>query len=184
MEKPKEAVSHDAITGIYVINQPAKLFGAIRSLMERNLSKGGEFYLADAAQVMVDDGAELHAQEATVWQDTGTIEAILGSAGPPFQALNYLLDRNALVEGAQDHSVIIPPVYLPATATVTESIIGPYVSIGEGAVIRRSVVRQSIVGRNALIDGLHLANSLVGDEATATGKASELNISDHSSVTA
>lgn len=183
VEKPKEPVSHDAITGIYIINQPARLFAAIRTLMERGATKGGEYYLADAAQVMVDEGADLRALEATVWQDTGTIEAILGSAGPPFQALNYLLERNPLVEGAQDHSVIIPPVYLPASATVSESVVGPYVSVGEGAVIRRSVVRQSIIGRNALVDGLHLASSLIGDDATATGKASELNISDHSAVT-
>lgn len=183
VEKPAEPVSHDAIIGIYVINQPEKLFGAIRELMQRGGTRGGEYFLADAAQLMVDHGAHLTPLAASVWQDTGTVDAILGSGGPPFQANHYLIERNAAVEGACDHAVIIPPVYLPASATVTESVLGPYVSVGEGAVIRRSLVRESIIGRNALVDGLHLAHSLLGDEATATGKASELNISDNSSVT-
>lgn len=182
VEKPPEPVSHDAIVGIYVIRRPEQLFGAIRMLMDRGETRGGEYFLADAAQVMVDEGAYLVAVPATVWQDTGTIDAILGTSGPPFQAHHYLLERNATVAAACDHSVIIPPVYLPASATVTESVVGPYVSVGEEAVIRRSVVRESIIGRKALIDGLHLANSLIGDEATATGKAAELNISDHSDV--
>ena len=182
LEKPQEPLSHDGIAGIYVFKQPQHLFRAIHTLMERGGARGGEYYLADAAQVMVDEGAHLTPIPATVWQDTGTIEAILGSAGPPFQALHYLLDRSAQVEGACDHSVIIPPVYLPASATVTESVVGPYVSVGEGAVIRRSLVRESIIGRNALVDGLHLAHSFVGDEATTTGRPSALNISDHSNV--
>lgn len=183
VEKPPEPVSHDAIIGIYVIKNPGHLFRAIRTLMERGGTRGGEYFLADAAQVMVDEGAHLVPVPATVWQDTGTIDAILGSEGPPFQALHYLLDRNHTVEAAQDTSVIIPPVYLPASATVTESVVGPYVSVAEGAVIRRSVVRESIIGRNALVDGMHLSFSLIGDDATATGKPSQLNISDHSSVT-
>jgi glucose-1-phosphate thymidylyltransferase len=184
VEKPSEPISHDGIVGIYVINHPERLFAAVRRLMEQGGERAGEYFLADAIQLMVDEGANLSPLPATVWQDTGTIDAILGTAGPPFQAHHYLLDRFAKVEGAQDHSVIIPPVYLPASATVTESIVGPYVSVAEGAVIRRSVVRESIVGRNALVDSVHLTDTIIGDEATATGRAMQLNISDHSAVTA
>ncbi|MBI2760798.1 MAG: NTP transferase domain-containing protein [Chloroflexi bacterium] len=183
LEKPSEPVSHDGIVGIYVINQPEKLFRAIRQLMDSGAKRSGEYFLADAAQLMVEEGARLTPVPAAVWQDTGTIEAVLGSGGPPFQAHHYLLDRLSMNECAEDNSAIIPPVYLPASATISESVVGPYVSVGEGAVIRRSVVRESVIGRNALIDGLHLEYSLIGDEATATGKPSALNISDHSSVT-
>jgi glucose-1-phosphate thymidylyltransferase len=182
VEKPAEPVSHDAIIGIYVINRPELLFAAIRTVMEQGATRGGEYFLADAAQEMIDQGAQLVPLPASVWQDTGTIDAIIGTSGPPFEAHRYLLDRNQLNEGAQDHSAIVPPVYIPASATITESVVGPYVSVGEGAVIRRSVVRDSIIGNNALVDGLHLSHSLIGDEATATGKAAALNISDHSSV--
>src|SRR5581483_2904767 len=108
---------------------------------------------SDAAQVMVDAGAHLAPVPATVWQDTGTIDAILGSSGPPFQAHHYLLDKCQLQAAACDNAIVIPPVYLPASATISESVVGPYVTVAEGAVIRRSVVRESIVGRNALVDG-------------------------------
>jgi glucose-1-phosphate thymidylyltransferase len=182
VEKPPEPVSHDAIIGIYVINHPEKLFQSIRKVMDEGATRGGEYFLADAAQAMIDEGANLVTMPATVWQDTGTIDAIIGASGPPFQAHRYLLERNQLNEGAEDHSVVIPPVYIPASATITESVVGPYVSLGEGAVVRRSVLRDTVVGSNALIDGLHLSFSIIGDEATATGKAAVLNISDHSSV--
>jgi len=182
VEKPAEPLSHDAIIGVYALKRPEPLFRAIRALLGSDAARGGEYFLADAVQRMVDEGAHLTTVPAAVWQDTGTIEAILGTEGPPFQALNYLLEKHGRVEGAQDHSVIIPPVHLPASATVIESVVGPYVSVDEGAVIRRSVVRQSIIGKGTLIDGLHLAGSLIGDEATATGRPAALNISDHSSV--
>ena len=182
-EKSPVVVSHDAIAGVYVLKGPDQLFRAIRALMERGETRGGEYFLADALQLMVDEGAHLTPVPASVWQDTGTIEAILGSAGPPFQAHHYLLDQHARVEGACENSAVIPPVYLPASATISESVVGPYVSVGEGAVIRRSVVRESIIGHRAMVDSLYLVNSIVGDEATATGTMSELRISDYSSVT-
>lgn len=183
VEKPETPVSHDGIIGIYLFKEPRRLFAAIRALMTSGSARNGEYFLADAAQVLVDQGAHLTPIPATVWQDTGTIEAIVGSGGPPFQANHYLLDNCHTVEAACDHSVIIPPVYLPASATITESVIGPYVSVADGAVIRRSIVRESIIGRNALVDEAHLEFSLIGDEATVQGPTSRLNISDNSSVT-
>lgn len=182
VEKPSEPVSHDAIVGVYVINDPVKLFQAIRALMERGGARAGEYFLADALQMMVDEGARLVPVPATVWQDTGTIEAILGTAGPPFQAHHYLLGRSATPEVARERSVIIPPVYLPDSATVVDSVIGPYVSVGEGAVIERSVVRESIIGHGARVEAQILDGSLIGDHAVVTGTPARLNISDHSTV--
>ena len=184
VEKPREPVSHEGLIGVYVFNQPAKLFTAIDTLMAQGSAgmKGNEYYLADATQVMIDQGADLRIIEATVWQDTGTIDAIVGSAGPPFQALNYLLERTAVVEQRPDDCVLIPPVHLPASAKVRNSIIGPYVSIDEGATIANSVLSQTIIGRNAVVLNTHLLNSLIGDDATVEERPRTLNISDHSSV--
>jgi glucose-1-phosphate thymidylyltransferase len=181
-EKPREPISHDAIIGVYVINRPDKLFRAIRALLAGGIARNGEYFLADALQLLVDEGGHLAVVPASVWQDTGTIEAILGSAGPPFQALHYLLERHAAVHGTCERSVIVPPVYLGPGATVTESVIGPYVSVEAGATIHRSVVRQSIIGRQAQVQDVLLENSLIGEEAQVRGRPSALNISDHSSV--
>ncbi len=182
VEKPREPVSHDAIIGVYVINDPGKLFRAVHTLMAEDSARNGEFFLADALQLLVDEGGHLVAVPATVWQDTGTIEAILGTAGPPFQALHYLLARHAALHGTCERSVILPPVYLGPGAVISESVIGPYVSIEEGAVIQRSVVRQSIIGRNTQVRDTQLVNSLIGEEAQVRGRPTALNISDHSSV--
>lgn len=182
VEKPREPVSHDAIVGVYVINHPHQLFRAIDTLMARGGERGGEYFLADAAQVMIDEGARFTPVPATVWQDTGTIEAIVGADGPPFQALRYLLSRGAGAAAAPRDSAIIPPVYIPASATIEESVVGPYVSVDEGAIVRRSVVRDSIIGRGARIEDAHLRYSLIGDEARVAGRPAQLNISDHSWV--
>lgn len=183
VEKPREPVSHDAIIGIYVLNDPDKLFRAIHALLTQGNARNGEYFLADALQLLVDEGGHLVAVPATVWQDTGTIEAILGSAGPPFQALHYLLARHAALHGTCERSVIVPPVYLGPGAIVSESVVGPYVSVEAGAAIHRSVVRQSIIGRNTQVQDAQLENSLIGEEARVRGRRSALNISDHSHVT-
>ena len=180
VEKPETPVSHDAVIGVYVINHPEQLFQAIRTLVERGGTRGGEYFLADALQIMVDEGARLTALAATVWQDTGTIGAIVGSEGPPFQALNYLLSRHGVVSGDHPGSVFIPPVYVPASATVRESVVGPYVSLGENVSIERSVLRQSLIGAGARLRDVALADSLIGEAAAVTREPAALNISDHS----
>src|SRR5438309_862976 len=106
---------------IFVIS-PGDLGGRVRQFMQT-------VYPAVAAQIMVDSGSRLIAHQATVWEDTGTIDAILGTNGSSFHALRFLVERAAGGSGIQSNCIIVPPVYVSDTATLTECVVGPYVSV-------------------------------------------------------
>jgi len=175
IEKPDSAVSNLAMIGLYYVQAAEQLMHAIATLMERNIQTKGEFYLTDALQLMIDDGARFIAEPVAVWEDCGKPETVL-------QTNRYLLDHGRAYVGRAEGSIIIPPVYIDDSAQVTSSIIGPYVSIAAGAIVRDSIIRDSIINRDALIQSTTLENSLVGDNALVYGDFRELNVGDASEI--
>ena len=66
--------------------------------------------------------------------------------------------------------------------TLTRSTIGPNVSIGAGSVIEDSQIEHTIIGEKAKIVRSKLINSLVGDEALIDGVKGTMTVGDNSEV--
>ena len=94
----------------------------------------------------------------------------------------YLLD-GARVPDMGDRAVIIPPVHIDSTATIEASVIGPYVSIGAGARVSHTIVRNAIIGEMAQVENALIENSLIGFQALLKGRWSRLNVGDLSEIT-
>src|SRR5690606_32202644 len=125
VEKPDEPISNLAVMGIYYFRDSQRLMETIERQISDDKVTKGEYFLADAIQMMIDEGATFTTSEASVWQDAGTNEALL-------ETNRYLLDQ-AKASASAENSLIVPPALLDPTAKVERSIIGPYVSIGPGA---------------------------------------------------
>jgi glucose-1-phosphate thymidylyltransferase len=151
------------------------LYVAIDEQMRRGLSLKNEYFIADAIQLMIDDGKRVVAAPVTEWRDCGNEAALLDTN-------RYLLDAMPPAPAQTTNSVIIPPSYVSPAATIERSVIGPYASIGDRAVVQDAIVRDSIVDDDALIRSAHVAGSLVGRGATISGKPATLNVSDLSRV--
>lgn len=175
IEKPDNDISNLAMIGLYYVRDSQRLMGAIETMMARNIQTKGEFYLTDALQLMIDDGARFAAEPVAVWEDCGKPETVL-------QTNRYLLDHGRSHGEPANGSILIPPVYIDDSAEVVNSIIGPYVSIAAGAVVRDSIVRDSIINQDALILSATLQNSLIGDDAIVQGDFRELNVGDSSEI--
>ncbi len=175
VEKPQEPESNLAVVGLYYFKDSQWLFRSIKTLMDSGRSLKGEYYLADAIQVMIDDGAKFRTFPVAVWEDTGTWEAVL-------HANRYLLRTMDKHEEPYmlKTSLVVPPSYISPDATVENSIVGPYASISEGATIRDSIVRNSIVSPGATVANSSLFGSLVGERATIEGAYQTVNIGDDS----
>lgn len=175
VEKPQQPESNLAVVGLYYFKDSSKLFSAIRTLMQSGRSRSGEYFLTDALQVMVDEGAKFRTYPVHVWEDTGTWDAVL-------HANRYLLRR--MDEHAEPYmlgtSLVLPPSYVSPEATVENSIIGPYAAISEGATVRDSMVKNSIVSPRAKVTGAMLFGALVGERATVEGSYQTLNVGDDS----
>ncbi|MHA1969890.1 MAG: hypothetical protein ACW964_19115 [Candidatus Hodarchaeales archaeon] len=81
-----------------------------------------------------------------------------------------------------DNSIMIYPVAIQPDCQISNSIIGPYVSIDKGTKIVRSIISSSIIGTNSNIQHTSINGSLVGDRVELVGGLSDLNIGDHSKI--
>jgi glucose-1-phosphate thymidylyltransferase len=147
--------------------------------MKRDVQLKGEFFLADAVNILLEQGTLMRPERIETWLDTGTISATLETNA-------YLLDHGCdnSAEGARRPGLtVLPPVFIHPGATVEGSVIGPHVSVGAGCEVRGSVVRNSILEDGALVIDSVLSGSFIGRSARIEGRASALNIGDNSSFT-
>jgi glucose-1-phosphate thymidylyltransferase len=150
---------------------------AIKILMDKNIQTKGEFYLADALQVMIDDGAILKPEPVNIWLDCGKPETVL-------ETNRYLLKHNMdnSNEVASVASIIVPPVHVHPSATIKNCIIGPYVTIAANCEIHDSIIRDSIVDEESYIKDAMLRDSLIGRKVDLIGRYRRLNLGDSAFV--
>lgn len=169
VEKPATPISNKAICSPYYFKSAQLLFGAIRQIIAQHQQTKGEYYIADALNVLFEQGARMLPVEMPVWLDTGTVEAMLDTN-------RILLEkRHSPTIRTQDTAVIIEPVQIGSGAVIEQSVVGPYVAIGSNAVIRASVVSDSIIEENAQLDCAALKHAIVGRFAKIRGPYAEEN---------
>lgn len=177
VEKPDEPISNLAVIGVYYLRQHDLLFDAIDELIEKDIMTKGEYFLADALQIMVERGTNLEAWPVRVWEDCGTPEAVLNTN-------RYLLENGgkATREVATVNSLVVQPVHVADGVEIENSIVGPYVSLAEGCKVHNSIIRNTIADENALIEDTMLDRSLIGKHANVRGRYRTLNVGDSSAV--
>jgi glucose-1-phosphate thymidylyltransferase len=175
IEKPDTTENRLAVVGLYYVRDVEQLFAAIDDLIERNIQTKGEFYLADALQLMIERGATFTAERVSVWEDCGTPSTVL-------QTNRFLLDQGYTKTINTQHSVLVPPVYVHEDVIIENSVIGPHVAVGKGSTIRNAVIRDSILGDGVNIHGAILEASIIGAGAEVSGSFRQLNVGDASSV--
>jgi glucose-1-phosphate thymidylyltransferase len=175
VEKPKTPISKRANIGLYYIRNWKLLFEGINHVLEQPKNQG-EYFLTDAFQYMIDKGAKIRVIDVEGWYDAGKIETML-------ETNEAMLTRGRARRPSGDgDSTIIDPVYIEDNVTLKKSKIGPNVSIGSGSVLDGSEISNSIIGANAKISKSVLKNSLVGDDTVLDGVKGEVTVGDHSEV--
>lgn len=175
VEKPDSVTNKKALIGLYYFRDGAWLARACESLMEKRIQTKGEYYLADAVNLMIKEGANFQVRTVGVWQDTGKPETT-------FITHRYLLEHGCdnSFDTPRPGVSIIPPVYIHPEAVIETSVIGPHVSVGKGARISNSILRDCIVDEDTKIEAEILEESLIGRWVSLSGKFRKLNIGDSS----
>ncbi|MDP2995232.1 MAG: sugar phosphate nucleotidyltransferase [Anaerolineales bacterium] len=189
VEKPQAMDNNLVVVGCYYFKQAEELLSAIEEQFRRGASLRGEYFLTDTINIMIERGLKMRTQTVEVWLDTGTIDATL-------ETNRYLLSR--LQVGKLEHEnlqtwkranvTIVPPVFVHASAEISNSVIGPYASIGADCKITGARVEDSILEAGVTVDAAALKGSFIGRQARVQGRSADdpplkLNIGDNSSVT-
>jgi glucose-1-phosphate thymidylyltransferase len=123
---------------------------------------------------MIERGGEFAPFVIDEWFDCGKPEAMLET--------NRKVLKNAPSARPIEGSIIIPPVSISPGAEIVNSIIGPYVSIAERAVVHSSVIRDSVLAEGATVTDALLESSLIGTNAVIRGGFKKLDVGDSSEI--
>ena len=176
VEKPDTPISKRANIGLYYIRDWKLLYEGIDHVLSRPKNKG-EYYLTDAFQYMIDKGAKIKVVDVQGWFDAGKLDTLL-------ETNRTMLERGRSRRPASvpAGSVIVDPVYIEDNVTISNSTIGPNVSLGKGSVVKDSTLRDVIAGAEVSIASSMLRDSMIGDSAIVEGVNGSLTIGDHSEV--
>jgi len=178
IEKPQTMENNLAVVGCYYFKKGEDLVAAVDEQMKRAIQLKGEYFLVDATNLMIDNGAKLRTQSVEVWLDTGTIEATL-------ETNRYMLEHgrdNSEISAQRAGVTIIPPVYIHPTAKVDGAVIGPHVSISSNCDVSGCVISNSILDDGAEVTHSVLDGSFIGRYARVDGQPKTINIGDNSSI--
>jgi glucose-1-phosphate thymidylyltransferase len=177
-EKPRIPRSNLALVGLYKILEVQALIGHLDHNIQNNVRTNGEFQLADALQSLILDGTKISTIQVNNWFDCGKKEILLETNANLLQKERfYTVDLPAF-----DNTIVVHPVSIGVGCDISNSIIGPYVTIGNNTRIESSIIKDSIIGNYSDLQEIVLNHSIIGSDTAIKGIRRSLNIGDNTEI--
>ncbi len=179
IEKPQDFVSDLAIIGIYYFNSAEKLMDEINYIMSNNIMVSGEYQLTTALENLRSKGAKFSLGKVDDWMDCGNKNATVETNA---KILSYETQEMSKFPASAiiENSLIIPPCYIGENVKITNSKVGPHVSLGNGTIVENSNIENSLIQEKTIINHGNLSNSMIGNNAQYVGVAREISLGDYS----
>ena len=173
-EKPARPKSSYAVAGIYLYDR--HIFEAVKNIKP---SARGELEISDAHQYLISRGYAVGYAEITGWwKDTGKpndlleanrliLDNLTGEIAGEVDDRSTVAGKVVVEEGARIvNSVVRGPAVIGQRCVIEDAYIGPFSSVGNGTVIRKSEVEYSIILRDCrILDvGLRLEGCIIGND--------------------
>ena len=175
-EKPKNPISHLAVTGIYLLTP--KIFEIIDDLKP---SWRNELEITDALDNLLKQNNNISYEMITdYWKDTGTPEDIIHANGEIIKNIDeyshgeisdnvkisgkVLTGKNSIIE---KNVTISGPVIIGENCKINSGVvIGPNTSVGDNSVINRGNIENSIIMKNCEIDSTtNIRDSIISNNS-------------------
>ncbi|HLP33484.1 MAG TPA: sugar phosphate nucleotidyltransferase [Bacteroidia bacterium] len=179
IEKPQEFVSDLAIIGIYYFKDGEYLREELQYLLDNDIKEKGEFQLTNAMENMKNKGYKFVPGKVEEWLDCGNKNSTVYTNQ---RMLEIKKNQVQLIHPSakNNNSVIIEPCYLGEGVELNNSVVGPHVSLGKGTKVNGTIISNSIVQNNTVINQSNISNSMLGSHVVYSGKAEDLSIGDYS----
>lgn len=180
VEKPETFVSDQAVIGIYYFKDVAILKNELQYVLDNDIINGGEYQINDGIKRMMQSGKVFKTGTVDEWMDCGnknvTVETNMRMLGFLQKDGEILVAKSARSE----NSNIIEPCFIGENVVLENSTIGPYVSVGDGSVIKDSSVKNSIIQNLSRIRDADLDNAMIGNHVVFNGNFKTISIGDYS----
>lgn len=146
-EKPEHPKSNLALIGAYSFLEAGQLFSCLEEVIASGKTVKNEIQLTDALSLLLARGADIMPVEMDDWFDCGTMEIML-------QTNRILLQRHSHIpERFFRSNSITPPCWIDESARLENCVLGPYVSVGEGAELTGCQLEDAIISPQTRLNG-------------------------------
>jgi len=145
-----------------------------------SFSTGGGTGVGALLSFLNDQGLQIATQQADTCLGTGSPGQLL-HANARLMQLGYC-SKDAIERSYAEEFTVLPPVFLHETAVIDNAVIGPFVNLETGAVVRDSVVSNSLIGNGAQVTDTVLDGSFIGDHAQVSGRKQVVIVGDESQL--
>ena len=178
VEKPNIPKSNYAMVGLYKIAHPEKLAQSLEYLIDQNLRTQNEYHLTDALMHLISQGEKIETSEVDHWYDCGRKESLLHTNAVLLNRPEFLKAENPEFP----NTIIIPPVSIGHGCTISNSIIGPNVAIGQNTLLDYAILQNSIIGEYSELRNTVMHDSIIGNDSCLQGLSHSLNIGDNTEI--
>ena len=179
VEKPKEFVSDLAIIGIYFFKDGMRLRTELQYLIDNDIKENGEYQLTNALENMRVKGLDFFPGKVEEWLDCGNPTAAIHANK---RVLEYTDEKQERLGLHLVNTTIIEPCFIGDQVHLSNSTIGPHVSIGAGTKISDSVLSNTIIQNDTFIQSADLEDSMIGNNVNYQGGTKRVSIGDYSKI--
>lgn len=180
VEKPSELISDLAMIGIYAFKDGERLRSELQRLIDEKVIKGGEYQLPDALRNMTQAGLRFEPGAVTDWMDCGNKVATVETNQ---RILELTADELSIPDNAViENSVILPPCHIGEGARIVNSVVGPYVSIGNETTVEDARISNSLIQSHSTIRNKVVARAMIGNHAQVDGIPCDVSLGDYNEI--
>lgn len=181
VEKPTEFVSDLAVIGIYYFKDVGVLKQELQHVLDNNIINGGEYQINDGIKRMMANGKIFKAGEVDEWMDCGNKAVTVETNS---RMLGFLLEdeEEQMIDPSVQlkNSKIIQPCFIGKNVILTNSTVGPNVSIGNDCKLSQVIVKNSLIQTNNIIKNANLDQAMIGNYVQYDGDFKTISIGDYS----
>ena len=182
VEKPREFVSDLAVIGIYYFKKIEVLKAALQEVVKQSLQEGEEYQINQGILAMMEQGNVFKAGKVNAWMDCGNPEVTLQTNAKMLQFKKEegetLVDPSAILE----NSTLIPPCFVGKGARISNSTIGPGVSIGENTIIENCELQNSLIQNHSHLINIKCKKAMIGNHVRYKGNPTFVSLGDYSEM--
>ena len=152
------------------------LIECLDSNIKNDVRTNQEIQLTDALDAMIEKGCKFKTFHVNTWFDCGKKEVLLETNA-------MLLDKQPYIDiPVFENTIFIHPVSIGKECIISNSIIGPHVTVGTGSSIESCIIKDSIIGTYTDLDEVVLHQSIIGSDTSVKGLRQSLNLGDNTEI--